>query len=89
MNKTTQDKKNTMALWSALGMLVFGAGITTAGFVVPPLGEVHNSVLWILGQSLMYCGSIFGITLYTHQRLNEIETRYHENDSNIWNGSRQ
>ena len=81
--------KHTMALWSALGMLVYGAGITTAGFIVPPLGEVHHSVLWILGQSLMYCGSIFGITLYTKQRLCEIESKCYENDGNTGNGSRE
>lgn len=81
MKKTTENMKNTMALWSALGMLVYGAGITTAGFIVPPLGEVHHSVLTILGQMLIYSGSIFGITLYTKQRLNEIETKIYENSN--------
>lgn len=88
MKKTHKNKKNTMALWSAMGMLVYGAGITTAGFVVPPLGEVHHSVMWILGQVLIYSGSIFGITLYTKQRLNEIESKIYEN-SNFGNGTRE
>lgn len=54
-------------------MLAFGVGITTAGFIIPPAGEIHDSVLWVLGQALLYSGSIFGITLYTKRKLGEIE----------------
>ena len=57
------DKKDSVATWSAVGMLAFGVGITTAGFIIPPSGEIHDSVLWVLGQVLLYSGSIFGITL--------------------------
>lgn len=74
--KKTKEK---IALWSGVGMLLFGVAITTAGFIVPPLGEVHDSVLWILGQSLIYTGSILGIALYSKHKLNEIETHIYEN----------
>ncbi|MSS18757.1 hypothetical protein [Sodaliphilus pleomorphus] len=67
------DKKDSVATWSAVGMLAFGVGITTAGFIIPPSGEIHDSVLWVLGQTLLYSGSIFGITLYTNHKLGEIE----------------
>lgn len=71
-------KKDTIATWSGVGMLVFGILISTAGFAVPPLGEVHGSVLWILGQALIYSGSIFGLTAYAHHKINEIETHIYE-----------
>lgn len=67
------NKKDSVATWSAVGMLAFGVGITTAGFIIPPSGEIHDSVLWVLGQALLYSGSIFGITLYTKRKLGEIE----------------
>ena len=66
-------------MWSGLGMLVFGVIITTAGFIVPPLGQVHDSVLWILGQALIYSGSIWGIALYSKHKLNEIEKHIYDN----------
>ena len=66
-------------MWSGLGMLVFGVIITTAGFRVPPLGQVHDSVLWILGQALIYSGSIWGIALYSKHKLNEIEKHIYDN----------
>ena len=66
------DKKDSVATWSAVGMLAFGVGITTAGFIIPPSGE-NDSVLWVLGQVLLYSGSIFGITLYTKHKLGQIE----------------
>lgn len=68
-----QNKKDSVATWSAVGMLAFGIAITTAGFIIPPSGEIHDSVLWVLGQALLYSGSIFGITLYTKRKLGEIE----------------
>ncbi len=81
-------KKETIATWSALGMLIFGTLITTAGFIVPPLGEVHGSVLWIMGQVLIYSGSILGIAAYTHHVVNSLNINDHE-DSNTGNSPRQ
>lgn len=68
-------KKDNIVTWSAVGMLIFGAGLTTAGFCISPVGEVHDSVLWILGQCLIYSGSVFGILHYSKQKLNEIEDK--------------
>ncbi|MBQ0119809.1 MAG: hypothetical protein KBT13_01625 [Bacteroidales bacterium] len=74
--KSTKEK---IATWSGVGMLIFGVGITTAGFIVPPLGVVHDSVLWVLGQVLIYSGSISGIAIYSRHKLNEIEKHIYEN----------
>lgn len=66
------NKKDSIAAWSAVAMLGFGMALTVAGFVVPPVGQVHDSVLWILGQSLLYAGSMFGVAMYTKHKLDEI-----------------
>lgn len=73
--KITKEDKDTWAVVSALAMLVFGAGLSIAGFILPPAGEVHDSVLYILAQCLFYAGGIFGITLYTRRRFDEIERK--------------
>ena len=62
LNKCTPKQK--VAIITALIAFGIGWGLTIAGFIVPPLGEVSDSVLWILGQALIYAASIFGVTTY-------------------------
>ena len=61
----TKETRGNIAVISAIAMLSFGMIFTGIGFFVTPLGEVSDSVLWILGQALIYAGSIFGIATYT------------------------
>lgn len=58
------DIKNRLAVITAIVAFIVGWGLTIAGFVVPPLGAVSESVLWILGQALLYAASVFGVALY-------------------------
>ncbi len=44
-----KDTKDTIAVISAVVMLVFGVSLCTAGFIVSPVGVIDNSVLWIMG----------------------------------------
>ena len=74
--------KDKIAYITCISSFILGWLITWVGFIVNPLGEVSNGVLWILGQSLLYCASVLGIGMYVtksmrHMRhelgLNEIE----------------
>lgn len=58
------DVKNKIAFITAVGAFVIGWGLTIAGFIVPPIGAVSDSVLWILGQALVYAASVFGVGMY-------------------------
>lgn len=58
---------------SAIFALLFGFGLTLAGFIVSPLGIVDDSVLWTLGQILFYVGSIFGISTHYSTKQQELE----------------
>ena len=69
----TQGIKENIIYGSALFMLVFGVGLTIAGFILPPAGQVHDSVLWVLGQCLIYAGSGMGISAYTTGKMREIQ----------------
>lgn len=56
--------KEKIAIISAITAFILGWGLTIAGFIVPPLGDISNSVLFVLGQALIYAASVFGITGY-------------------------
>lgn len=56
--------KEKLAIITAISAFVIGWSLSIAGFIVPPIGEVADSLLWILGQSLIYAASVFGITGY-------------------------
>lgn len=56
--------KEIVTLSSAVFAILVGFGLTVAGFIVPPLGIISDSVLWVLGQALVYAGSIFGISTH-------------------------
>lgn len=58
------DIKEKIAIISAIVAFVLGWAMSIAGFWIPPIGEVADSVLWILGQALIYSASVFGVTSY-------------------------
>ena len=67
----TREKKDSVTVWSAIGMLLFGCILTTIGFFTEPMGEVSSSVLWILGQCLIYAGSALGIANYVKSSVHD------------------
>lgn len=71
----TQETKNKWQVGTAAGMLTGGLGLTVVGFIVPPLGEISNSVLWVLGQCLIYAGSIFGVSTYMDSKFLDIKRK--------------
>lgn len=62
-------KKDRAAYITAIASFLIGWGLTIAGFCVPPVGEVSNSVLAILGEALIYAASAFGIALYFNNQM--------------------
>ena len=60
----SMDIKQKFAIVTAVVAFVAGWGLTIAGFIIPPEGEVSDSVLWILGQALIYTASVLGIGMY-------------------------
>jgi hypothetical protein len=58
------DLKTRIAYVTAVIAFVLGWVLTIAGFIAPPVGIVSDSVLWILGQGLVYAASVLGIGMY-------------------------
>ena len=69
----TKESRTDIQIWSAVGMLAFGVGLTIAGFVVQPVGEISDSVLWVLAQSLIYAGSALGINVYMQSKFTDMK----------------
>jgi hypothetical protein len=64
--------KENIQVYTAIAMLASGVALSVAGFLVEPRGEIHDSVLWYFAQTLIYAGSIFGISIYANARVNNI-----------------
>ena len=65
--------KPTLTLLSAVFLIVVGCGLLIAGFVVPPPGEIHNSVLVAFGEILTFAGAVFGMRY--HYKYNQPRQR--------------
>lgn len=62
-------EKSDKGVVGALMMLMSGIALSVAGFVVDPVGEISDSVLWYVSQALIYAGSVFGVTVYIDSQL--------------------
>ena len=56
--------KSKMAIITASALVLFGMGMSIAGFCVSPIGEISSSVMMLFGQSLIWSGAIYGISIY-------------------------
>lgn len=65
--------KDKAAYALAIAAFTVGWAITVAGFIVPPLGQIHSTVLWVLGQSLLFSGSVIGIAQYYSAQLRDFK----------------
>jgi len=65
-----ESKSNRKAAYiTAIISFVIGWGLTIAGFLTDPKGEVHGSVLAVLGEAMVYAASVFGVTLYFQNQM--------------------
>lgn len=57
MDKNTREN---IQVASAIGMLIGGFALAVIGFFTPPVGQIHESVLGIFAECLIYlrCGDI-------------------------------
>ena len=76
-----RETREDIQVWTAVGMLIVGVSLSFAGFLVEPLGIIHDSVLWLFAQCLVYAGSIFGyVNGRVHNALKDFTERNKEDD---------
>lgn len=49
---------------TAVSMLLAGVVMAFTALLLPPQGEIHESVLYLFAQILIYAGSVFGMDCY-------------------------
>lgn len=63
LNWSNLDIKSKIAYSTAVIAFALGWGLTIAGFWIGA-GVISDSVLWVLGQALVYAASVFGVGMY-------------------------
>lgn len=61
-----RETKQTIQMWLAVFMCIFGCTMITLGFFYAPVGEIHNSVLVAFGETLTFAGALIGVE-YTYK----------------------
>lgn len=61
--------------WTAIVLLGCGIIMAFIALMLPPPGEIHDSVLYIFAQILIYCGSILTLSssVATRQSIQELK----------------
>ena len=70
----TKETKENVQIISAIAMLIGGFLLAVAGFIVPPTGQIHESVLGVFAECLIYAGYIFGVTIYIQTKYTELRS---------------
>lgn len=78
----SKQQKMNIQLWMAIFLVVLGCGLLIAGFIVDPLGEIHNSVLIAFGESSTFSGSLMGVDYHYKFRRYETDRHYQQNQPN-------
>lgn len=78
MLKFDKEEEEAIQYFVAIGMLLFGGVLCLLGFFTPPVGEIHTSVLAVLGQILILVGSIFHLQISYRNKENQFETQFKE-----------
>ena len=63
-----KDNKIEIQLVVAVLLILFGCVLVVMAFGVAPLGIIDNSVLWVLGQILVFSGTLLGIDYHYRVR---------------------
>ncbi|MDD6553012.1 MAG: hypothetical protein PUF37_05420 [Prevotellaceae bacterium] len=73
-----RNTKEWIQYGSAIGMLISGVLLTFLCFFLNHY-EVKDSVLWYVAQTLVYAGSVFGVSVYINTKLGEVKNIIDEN----------
>lgn len=78
MWKLEEKEKDTIEYIVAIAMIVFGMILCMFAFFTPPVGEIHPTILGVLGQILIFVGAIFHLNIKLKNQNNDFETRVAE-----------
>ena len=76
-----RNTKEWIQYGSAIALLASGVTLTFMCFFMNHY-QVHDSVLWYVAQTLVYAGSVFGVSIYVNDRISGLKDRINKLESN-------
>lgn len=70
----TPDRKDTIQYSAAIGTLISGISMCFLSFFMNNY-QIHDSALWYFGESCVFAGGIFGVSLYIRGEVQRINTK--------------
>lgn len=71
----TEDLKEIIQYIICVVCIIGAMVMSFLALYIDPAGEIHNSVLWICGQVLIFVGSIFGINSLHRVNMKKIDAK--------------
>ncbi|QFQ13281.1 hypothetical protein C7Y71_009830 [Pseudoprevotella muciniphila] len=71
----TRERRISFQYYTAAAMLLVGVALAIAGFIVSPLGEISDSVLYFTAQCFIYAGSVFGVSVYVSDKFKNLQSK--------------
>lgn len=71
----TRERRISFQYYTAAAMLLVGVALAIAGFIVSPLGEISDSVLYFTAQCFIYAGSVFGVSVYVSDKFKNLQNK--------------
>lgn len=73
MSEVKKKERAGLQALLAVAVTVVGSALLIAGFIVAPVGEVHNSVLIAFGEILTFAGALLGIDSRTRSVIEKMD----------------
>lgn len=73
-----ESEKDTIEYLVAIAMILFGMVLCMFAFFTPPVGEIHPTILGVLGQILIFVGAVFHLNIKLKNQNNDFETKVQE-----------
>lgn len=81
MKTINTEQKLTIQLWLGIFLAISGMVLLAVGLWLPPLGEIHSSVLVGYGEVSTFASGLIGVDY--HYRYKEFEVRHRHKDKDI------
>ena len=73
-----ENEKDTIEYLVAIAMIIFGMVLCMFAFFSPPVGEIHPTILGVLGQILRFVGAVFHLNIKLKNQNTDFETKVSE-----------
>ncbi len=73
-----ESEKDTIEYLVAIAMILFGMVLCMFAFFTPPVGEIHPTILGVLGQILIFVGAVFHLNIKLKNQNTDFETKVSE-----------